>query len=230
MNSKKIKICISTCKQYCQKTIPILVESLKAAGFPIADILVVEGGHGSDNNLIKNDINTLEVSHNSFELTALIAVVENHIESDFWLLLHDTCRVGLNFCTLLNKADLSCEKIALKKKVSMSIGLYKFEYLIQHSNKLIKQKNIYYGEKEMLDAKNNAIRTEDLLLWKTLDTPCGVFNEVGEGDIIYQAVDEGWYPSATKRKQEYYPQLDLYKLKANWGQHFGGKHPLIVSV
>ena len=225
----KIRICVSTCKKYSQKTIPVLTSSLREAGFPLEDVLVVDGGYTHDRSLKLEGIDTLEVSHNSFDFTALIAVTEKRIESDFWLLLHDTCRVGPKFCSLLHAADFSYKKIALKPFPSMSIGLYSFDYLLQHTERIIREKNTDYSEEGLIKAKHTAIGHEDLLLWKTNDLPCGTFNKVGERDRITQSVDSGWYTTATDRIQEYYPQLDLFKLKGNWGQASSGSQ-LVVNI
>lgn len=213
--NKQIKICISTHKKYSFKTVPVLINSLFESRFPLTDVIIVEGGHETEFIEKRHDESTLiKVAHNSFDFTSLVAIVENNIQSDFFLLLHDTCRVGINFCLKLFGADLNYEKIALTGFPSMSIGLYRHSYLLLHKSLILSQKNTDYSEHGTALAKLNATKAEDLLLWKLNDVACGCLGY----ERVQQPVDNEWYETSTNRIQEYFPQLDLYKLKANYGQ------------
>jgi hypothetical protein len=137
-----MKICISSCKQYSAKTIPIIVKSLLNSGITTRDMLIVEGGYDERIINICDNITHIKTNHNSFDFTALIDIVEYNIEANAWFSLHDTCRVGLSFKQCLYSADLNYNKIALKQFPSMSIGLFKYSYLQQHRDLILKQINI----------------------------------------------------------------------------------------
>lgn len=96
----------------------------------------------------------------------------------------------------------------------MSIGLYKYDYLLKVKPKLMAIKNRDYSEKAMSYWKDWGVWNEDYILFQTQPHP-----------LIYPAEkyieDKGinnWYNTNTIRKVEYYPSLDIYKNKANWGQ------------
>jgi len=212
----RICICISTVKGYSPKTVPTLYTSLLRSGIEPADILVVEGGHKHKKLLPWQPGHSLgiETNHNSFDLTALIEIAENYIESDAWFLMHDTCRVGSDFKKLLYSKDLTKDKIALTKYPSMNMGLYKYSYLIKHRDKLLNSKFMGVGPGNIKLFKQRACDEEDLILWKETNTECDVYSP----ERVQQPLDDKWYPTAAGRIQEYFPGLDLYKLKANWGQ------------
>jgi len=214
MNHENIKICISSCKLYSEKTIPCIVNSLIQSGINTSDILIVEGGWDVKSSTKENDIQYIKVNHNSFDLTSFIEIIESNIESDYWLLLHDTCRVGKNFKNIIDSFELNFEKMSvIHGSPSMSIGIYKHSYLIKHKDLILSYKNIDYSSEGIRLAKLKAGAGEDVL-FKLTD--CDRFS-MGVARIT-QPVDINWYPTNTHRLQEYFPQLDLYKLKGNWGQ------------
>ena len=212
----KVGICISTVKGYSEKTIPVLYKSLLQSGIEPADILIVEGGH--EHKKIASwqpaGSTAIETNHNSFDLTALIEIAESGIANDYWFLMHDTCRAGPKFKELLYKGDYTKKKIALTGFPSMNMGAYKYTYIMRHRDKLLNSKFTGVNTDNIKLFKQKACDEEDLILWKEQDVQCGVFSLMR----LWQPVDENWYPSSVPRIQEYFPGLDLYKLKANWGQ------------
>ena len=77
----------------------------------------------------------------------------------------------------------------------------------------------------MLQNKLWGVENEDFILWKNNETPTEIYNV----DIIpdpnhFFVVDYiNIYGGDIVRRKEYYEQLDLYKIKSNWGQsHFVG--------
>ena len=127
----KIKICISTCKDYSSQTIPLLLSTLEKSNVNLQDVYVFEGGHNKE-EMQDKVYKHFFVPHNSFDFTSLIEITEKHIESDYWLLLHDTCKVGENFNEKLNSVALDKDKISLIPHPSMNIGLYRYHYLLKH--------------------------------------------------------------------------------------------------
>jgi hypothetical protein len=90
------------------------------------------------------DINIIPVPYNSFDLTGLIYVAENHekfLDSHYFL-LHDTCLVGPNFKKLAENIRLNDPIKTLREGISMNIGMYSLQTLIENSNSLDKLNNI----------------------------------------------------------------------------------------
>jgi hypothetical protein len=210
-----IKIAIATNKNFYEKTLPIVINSLLLNGIEKNDIFVFNAGFDTDD--IKNIDGIVHhyLSHNSYEYSPLIEICEKEIRSEYWFLLHDTCKVGPDFKTKLYNipVDKPC-KIALKTFPSMSIGLYSYEYLLSIKNKLYEIKNTDYSYESMKKWKLWGVPNEDYILWKTEPQP------LLYGTTEWNVVDyDNWYNTSLVRRTEYYPSLDLYKNKSNWGQN-----------
>ena len=95
----------------------------------------------------------------------------------------------------------------------MSIGLYKYDYILKYYDKLINIKNKDYSLEGLQRWKQWGIDSEDYLLWKHEPENTTLFNPDNSFTKIKQ---ENWYGQSTVRIVEYYPQLDLYKNKSNW--------------
>lgn len=202
-----IKIGISTCKKYVNKTIPPLISSLIKSGIDKNDIYVFCGDCVENKNYIRDGINCYAATHNSFDYTSYIEIVENQLNYN-WFLMHDTCRAGPKFKELLySKTELNHPKIALKPAppASMSIGYFKYDYLNKYRDKILSFKNLN---------KSTALANEDYFLTKVEPETCAYYGT----ERYEQPLDNFWYKTSTPRIQEYFPHLDLYKLKANWGQ------------
>jgi len=209
-----IKIAIATNKNFYEKTLPIIIESLLLGGIDKEDIFVFNAGFEYDKKEIINGITYNYLSYNSYECSALIEICDKEIESEYWFLIHDTCKVGPKFKEkLYNIPDNMPDKIAMKTFPSMSIGLYKYKYLLSIKDKLMDIKNTDYSYKSMIKWKNWAVVNEDYILWKTKPEP------ILYGSIEFDIIDyENWYNTGLTRRTEYYPSLDIYKNKSNWGQ------------
>jgi hypothetical protein len=207
-----INIAIATHKNFLDKTLPILIPSLIQSNIDPKSIYVFVSGCDSSDNKIIEDINYYYLNHNTFELSPLIEIVDKEIESEYWFLIHDTCKVGPKFKELLysipeNKPD----RISLKPWPSMSIGLYRYDYLLKNKDKLLSIKNTDHSPESTLKWKKWAVDNEDYIL-----TYNGS-NVMTYGNHPYITLDyKDWYGSDIKRRTEYYPQLDLYKKKSNW--------------
>lgn len=214
-NKKHMKIAIASTKNFHEKTLPILIPSLIQAGYTYNDIYIFIGGY--DDN-IKKELHgciCYLLDNNTFEFTALIGIVENNLFEDYWFLLHDTCRVGSDFKKKIENipAD-NPEKIAIKDMPSMSIGAYKGDYLLSNKQLILSLKNKDYTPQGISNCKKWHVENEDFLLWRTSPQPI-VYSEYN-GFVITEPDD--WYGTKTNRRTEYYPHIDLYKNKSNWGQ------------
>jgi len=91
-----IKIGISSHKKFVNKTTPLLISTLLKSGIKNEDIYVFCGGFEENKNFIKDGINCYTVTHNSYEYTSYIEILENKLDYN-WFLMHDTCYVGPDF-------------------------------------------------------------------------------------------------------------------------------------
>jgi hypothetical protein len=210
-----IKIAIATNKNFYEKTLPIIIPSLLSAGIEKEDIHVFNAGFYEYKKEIIDGITYHYLNHNSYEYSALIEISEKEIESNYWFLIHDTCKVGVKFKELLhNIPSDEPVKIALKSKPSMSMGLYKYEYLLTLRNELSSIKNTDYSQEKMMYWKRWGVPNEDFILWMTSPLPT-IYNNIDSWLVVD---NDNWYDTNTIRRTEYYPSLDLYKNKSNWGQ------------
>ena len=211
-----IKIAISTNKNFYEKTLPILLPTLIDSGINKEDIHVFNAGFDKYSKGIVNSITYHNLDHNSFEYSPLIEICEKELVSEYWFLIHDTCKVGKDFKELLyNIPEDKPVKMALKIIPSMSMGLYSYNYLLENKQKLFDIKNSDYSNESMSKWKRWGVPNEDYIMWKTEPKP-KLFNE---DKPKWSVVDNyNWYDTETIRRTEYYPSLDLYKNKSNWGQ------------
>lgn len=214
----KVKIAVASNKNFKDKSLPVLMPTLLEAGIEKESIHVFVGGYDEYKYEIHKEVHFHFLDHNSYEYSPLIEIVEKQMESDYWFLIHDTCKVGSTFKEkLLNIPKSLPEKIAMKQHPCMSIGLYKYSYLLSVKDKLMKIKNKDYSEASMNKWKDWGVWNEDYILFKTSPPPLVYPSKVP----MEKKGINNWYGSNTVRVVEYYPGLDVYKNKANWGQTNG---------
>jgi hypothetical protein len=211
----EIKIAIASNLKFKDKTLPVVLKSLIDCGINKNNIIVFVSGNDFKSEDLIDEIKYRYLDYDSFEYSPLIDIIESELISEYWFLLHDTCKVGPNFKNLLyNIPENKPDKIALKDTPSMSIGLYSYTYLLLNKKKLLSIKNKDYSEKSMSDWKNWGVPNEDYILWQTDPSPL-IYNN----NINWQVIDyNNWYKTKTIRRTEYYNSLDLYKNKSNWGE------------
>lgn len=213
-----IKIAVATNTTFNALTLPVVIPSLINCGFEPADICIFNAGCLERSTSKYCEVDQRNLDHNSFEYSPLIDIIENCLESEYWFLLHDTCKVGPAFKHLLSQIpECKPEKIALKKFPSMSIGLYRYDYLLSVKERILAIKNCDYSEQSLDKWKTWGVGNEDYILWKTEPQP----SMYGANDPKnrWRVVDNlNWYGTDSIRRTEYYPALDLYKNKSNWGQ------------
>jgi hypothetical protein len=210
-----IKIAVATNKKFFEKSLPIIIPSLLKTGINPIDIHIFNAGYGEYGNEIREGITYHYLNHNSYEYSPLIEIVEREIESEYWFLIHDTCKVGSQFKKLLYEIPNSKPvKMAIRRKPAMSIGLYKYEYLLTVKEKLIEIKNTDYSKQSMMKWKLWGVPNEDYILWIQPPSPI-IYNNDSSVSIVDH---NNWFNTNTIRRTEYYPSLDIYKNKSNWGQ------------
>lgn len=151
-------------------------------------------------------------NHNSIDFTGLITLWElfsNDI-NEHYMYMHDTCKVGDQFFTKLKSIDLTnVSSIKMNQTYSMNIGIYSQKTINDFHTFLLDQKNtdesrcmhfkLYHCEDHIFnnDPTNYVLDNHNAM------------NFTGPTD---------YYNTGTMRIVEYYPNFDLYKIKANWGQ------------
>jgi hypothetical protein len=219
-----IKIAIASNVNFYKHTIPVLIPSMLEVGIDPNIIHVFISGYTEYKTYTENNITFHELAHNNYEYSPLVEIVERKLESEYWFLIHDTCKVGPKFKELLyNIPAEKPEKLALKAWPAMSIGTYKYEYLLSVSEKILSIKNTDYSHETLMNWKRWGAPNEDYILWKTEPAP-----QIYGGKSEWQIMDyDNWYGTGTLRRIEYFPALDIYKNKSNWG-HTG--HNMVVIV
>lgn len=203
-----IKYIISSYINGYQPALIKLVGSLLKSGVSQSDIYTFVGG--SENTAKLNwdyDINYYLVDHNSFDMTALIGVSNLKVDYDYVFLLHDTSWVGTNFMErVLNvvKSNVNSNKniMLYKHGASMNIGMYSKNFIDSSHNEI----NTTYKNKP----KEFYVTSEDKLIKKSKSP---IYLNPTKFELI-EPYDV--YNTKTKRRVEYYSDIELYKAKANW--------------
>jgi hypothetical protein len=204
-----IKICISTTKGYAPRTISPLINQLIASGIDSSRIYVFEGGYQEDIQT-GSEPNYFQVSHNSFDMTALIGVLDFGLESDYWLLLHDTLRLDPTFRKRFESVRfLGQQCLPLRKSPSMNIGFYEHNYLLKNREAIVSFRNVDFSFEGLQSAKRIGVDTEDFLF----KMPCSK-QYINPHLSFYESKCMGDFEGST-RFMERYPQLGLIKYKAN---------------
>lgn len=211
-----MNIAISSNKKFYRKTLPILLPSLISSGISKNNIKVFIGGYRKNRKKIIDEIEYYYLDNNTFDATSFVGIIEFSLYSDYWFLLHDTCKVGKKFKEMVENplGGDNVIKISLRTYPSMSIGLYSGEYILSKKDKILSIKNSDYSEEGLLKCKKWHVENEDFLLWGEPPIP-SVYPNYNGYEISYP---DNWYDSDTDRRTEYYPHIDLYKNKSNWGQ------------
>ena len=192
-----------------------LLESLKENDINYCDVIVVIGGHYNLNNyeITKDEnITYIRANNNSIDFTGLITLLELYNNTnEYYVYLHDTCKIGKNFYNKIKSIDLTnVSSIKINKNFSMNIGIYSQKIINEFNDFLLSKKNTTENEcmkYKSISANEDYIFNNDQNN-KVLDNYDG-WNYTGPSD---------YYNTGTMRIVEYYPNFDLYKIKANWGQ------------
>jgi hypothetical protein len=208
----RIKIAISSVKKFSLHTLPVIIPSLLQSIEP-QDIFIFEGGYDERWWEIRKGITHIRVAHNSFDYTALIDIVENELESDYWFLLHDTCKAGPDFGKLVRdlpegEPDVVC--MLGSNPGTMNICAYKYNYLLSRKQDILDLKNTDYEDLD--SAKRRATEAEN-----TLQEGCVLYHpELFETNINHR-VASIYTEDGVNRNERYFKNLDITKYQANYG-------------
>ena len=177
-------------------------------------IVCIGGYHDLDTYDVSEaqNITYIKCNHNSIDFTGLIALAELYSKDTnvYYMYLHDTCKVGRSFFRKLNEIDLQgVTSIRINKRFSMNIGVY-CQSVINNFQQFLLQ-NKFVDSKRAAFAKRESIRLEDHLFKNDKHNIV-----LGNYDGWQWSGPTDYYNTGTLRIVEYYPNLDLYKIKANW--------------
>lgn len=146
------------------------------------------------------------VEYGAYEHTAFIGALEYGFMASHFFLLHDTCEAGQHFKILTETGHkMYREKQVVTVNGGMcGFGLYRRDYIQNMDDKLKALKGC---------SKHTAMLHERFL------TDCAMDKVAFPGNTPYN--DHGLvdaYGTGMVRLKEHYPQVDLYKYKANYGQ------------
>jgi len=192
-----------------------LLESMKIQSeFKSHNIIIIIGGY-YDNYTeyhieYDENITYIKSRHNSIDFTGLITLLDLYSknEDEYYLYLHDTTKVGNNFFTKLESINLTnVSSIKIKKDFSMNIGIYSQKIINQFKDFLLSMKN--NDERKCLEFKNINISLEDYIF--NNDNNNIILDDYND---IHASKPIDYYNTGVIRIIEYYPNLDLYKMKS----------------
>jgi len=173
------------------------------------DIVVVQGNSSSEGVTTETDYTLVKVRHNSMEMTALIAVIDNQSNlgtlPDVWFYLHDTCDIGPNFITRLNTLDLSND--ALVHWTVSNLGVYRNSTLVSNSSVIQRYKSTDNPNLQENRLNKYKCVCDKNIVYRTIN--CTTNLSSGSATTISTSKIYG----IVKRKRLYFSELDLYK---NW--------------
>jgi hypothetical protein len=207
---------------YIKNTIALnhLLDSMKQQSeFTRYDVFVMIGGYYNNKcyeiyrSVEKVDnITYIRCNHNSIDFTGLITLLELYSknEDEYYFYLHDTCKIGDNFFKKLESIDLTnVSSIKLNKWFSMNMGIYSQKIINQSKEFLLSKKNT--DESRSMEFK--CVNFQEDFIFN--NDPNNILLDNYDGpECNGEQVD--YYNTGTMRIVEYYPNIDLYKIKANW--------------
>jgi hypothetical protein len=167
----------------------------------------------------EKNITYVYCNFNSIDFTGLIALSELY-ESDIdehYFYMHDTCKVGPTFFQKLAAIDVrNVSSIRINSGSSMNIGVYSQRLINTFKQFLGGYKNTI--EAKCLEYKARCVRDEDYMFRHDRNT-----YTLDNFHCSHHTGPTDYYKTGTMRIVEYYANIDIYKIKANWGQ---GKYTL----
>ena len=127
---------------------------------------------------------------------------------EYYVYLHDTCKVGNNFYKKIKSIDLTnVSSIRINWGFSMNIGIYS-QKIINAFKSFLSIKNT---DECKMSLKTYVVSHEDFIF---KNDPTNIVLDNYDGWSYTGPTD--YYNTGTMRIVEYYQNLDLFKIKANW--------------
>lgn len=199
-----IRYVISSHIKYVGVTVPRTLRSLTVdSGIGSDRILVVCGGARTATCMMVDGVEHRFVTHNSYDHTGLIEVVEKGERSPYWFALHDTCETGPEFRACSQDIDPSLEYTSAVREGWFNMGAFSWSFLQREADYVVSLRNC---------SKVQAILTERNYMRLARS------GWYGSGEIRYLGF-ENVYGNGVQRSRLYIPGLDMFKYQANWQGH-----------
>ena len=152
--------------------------------------------------------------YNSFEYSCLIAILELNLEYKHFFLLHDTTFAGPKFKEKIGDFNRNLHAVPLCHFPSMNMGMYRLDHVRENQQYIMNLRNTKYDTNDLKLFKGLAINHEDRLLHQKKIT------ETYDSHPVLHPTKTEYYSFLLNpekpRKVEYFPNLDLVKVKANF--------------
>lgn len=219
IKDKNIAFVVNSNLKFYHITIPKVIKSLKDCN--VTDIKVIAGGWEKEFEADCQDFTLYATTYDSCDYTTFNYIVDNpdkFKDFDYIFYMHDTCWVGPNF--LLNLTNLMPEEhpssTMLLNGMSMNIGLYNIQHLINNTDRVRQSKNTDNSLKSLNEWKQWGARWEDYLFGDR-----GFFCKTENMQLTNA------YNTDTLRRTRYFEDLDFYKSQSNWQ---GVKEQMNISI
>jgi hypothetical protein len=213
----RLRYMVNSNYRFYHTSLATLLPSLRACGIDPAHIHVAVGGAPQQGIEWFDGVACHLVPYDSIDFTGLITILHKDLDADYWFYLHDTIRVGRKFRDRLERklhafTDAGpVDTIGLRQHASMNIGIYRHQYLLDQRERLLALTNYELGNTALQQCKAWGVEHEDYLLGPIRHS----FTRLREQDFIVLG-ESDYYGTGSNRRVEYYPCLDLHKIKANW--------------
>jgi hypothetical protein len=201
-------------------TLPILFASMKKNNIPNNQIFVFVNEAENDDIITKDGVTYYNSSDRTyFEWIIPKLILQNNLQSDWWFLLHDTVILGDTFFEKVSAHENNNAKLIMMSSVmSNNMGMVKQEVFDIHRGYFEYELNDLNKNVDALSRKLWVIRHENDYL--KIDPSRMVFYN----DDRYENMTMQQY-IGSNRYVEYFPNIDLYKMKKN-----NGTKPLEVTI
>lgn len=204
---------VSSNYDYHKIALPRLLTSMVAAGIDRQSIHVFVGRSPERYIEVTPQATIYYETYGAYEHTALIGALEHQLDSPILFLLHDTCEVGQNFPWYIRGGYIRLGDVVAVNNGMCGFGLYKKKYLERRREEILALKGC---------DKHTAMLHEGFLV-RSGDPRLLHFESKGVSDYISYGLAD-IYGTGQQRLREYYPQVDLWKYKANFGQTSPGAY------
>lgn len=217
-----ITFAVATNSKYLRQTLPILFSSMERNGIQGNQIKVFVNEAEIDDVIIEKTGVTYYMCTETtyFEWIIPKLILKYNLKSDWWFLLHDTVILGDTFLEkVINCNNKNFVNIIMNSSMSNNMGLIKQEvfdkhrYYFENTLSLIKrcshsatdQDDIFQRKLWIVHNENQYLKIEDYRYF--YDNP--------NYHVLHPQVVKEYCGSL--RRVEYFPSIDLYKMKQNDG-------------
>jgi len=187
-----IAIVITSHKNYMKKTLHHILPYVKKE-----NVYVIVNEYNT--SYTEDNVHYIGVPYNAFEYSAFI---ESHnIPHDWLFVMHDTCIPGENFTKFMRYFNTNADVTTVENHMN-NLGMYKRSFVLTMQKRFQSFQRI---------SRQVAVQYEGFLS-KNIGT-CSFYQP---GGVEFYGTSSKY--SKVERSVEYFPSLDLYKYKANYGQ------------